>query len=103
VSLNFESFKNSKQFLVIYVIVQLHCSKSAEVKDNQMNFIFFVNNGKNCSKNIVQIIGFHNELSIRNPISKNGSGGECFLERPESIMTEGVELPGNVLLGEVYQ
>ena len=53
VSLNLESFKDGKQFLVMCVIVQLRCSKSARVKDNWMNFIIFVNNGENCNKSIV--------------------------------------------------
>ena len=100
---NFESFKNSKQFLVMYIIVQLCCSKNIGVKSNQMNFIFFINNGKDCSKSIVQSISFHNKLSIGNPISKNRSGDEYLLERVESIMTEGVKLPENILLGEVCQ
>ena len=50
---NLESFEDGKQFLVIYVIVQLHHSKSARVKGNWMNFIIFVNNGEDCNKNIV--------------------------------------------------
>jgi len=69
VSPNLKSFKNSKQFLVIYVIVQLCHSKSARVKGNWINFIIFVNNRENCSESIVQSICFYNELSIRNPIS----------------------------------
>ena len=36
-------------------------------------------------------------------MSKDRSRGECFLERVESISTGGVELPRNVLLGEVCQ
>ena len=44
VSLNLNSFKNSKQFLVMYVVIQLHHSKSAGVKSNWMNFIIFINN-----------------------------------------------------------
>ena len=36
-------------------------------------------------------------------MSKNGSGGEYLLEKVESIMTEGVKLPGNILLGEACQ
>ena len=36
-------------------------------------------------------------------MSENRCGGECFLERVESILTEGVELPRNVLPGEVCQ
>jgi len=34
VSPNLEGFKDSKQFFVMYVIIQLHCSKSAGVKNN---------------------------------------------------------------------
>jgi len=68
-----------------------------------MNFILFVTNGKNCSESIVQSISFHNELSIRNLMSEDGSRGKYFLERIESIMTGGVEPPRNVLPGEVCQ
>jgi len=68
---NLESFEDSKQFLVMCVIIQLHCSKSARVKGNWMNFIIFINNRENCSKSIVQGISFHNELSIGNPMSEN--------------------------------
>jgi len=85
----------------MYVVVQLYHSESAEVKDNQVNFIFFINNGQDCSESIVQSISFHNELSIKNIITKNESRGECFFERVESITIGGVELPGSVLLGEV--
>ena len=53
VLLNLESFEDSKQFLVMCVIVQLHHSKSARVKSNWVNFIIFVNNGEDCSENIV--------------------------------------------------
>ena len=44
VSPNLESFKNSKQFLVICVIIQLCHSESARVKSNQVNFIIIINN-----------------------------------------------------------
>ena len=82
------------------IVVQLHCSKSAKVKSNWMNFIIFVNNGEDCSESIVRGISFHNELSIRNPMSEDRCGGKCFLERVESISTGGVKLSWNVLLGE---
>ena len=68
-----------------------------------MNFIFFINNGKDCSESIVQSTSFHNELSIENPMSKDRSRDECFLKRVESIMTEEVELPRDVLLDETCQ
>ena len=103
VSPNLESFKDGKQFFVICIVIQLHHSQSMRVKGNQMNFIFFVNNGKDCSESIVWSISFHDELSIRNLMSENGSRGKCLLKRVESITTEGVELPRNVFLGEVCQ
>jgi len=53
VSPNLESFKNGKQFLVIYIIVQLCYIESTGVKGHQMNFIFFINNRKDCSESIV--------------------------------------------------
>jgi len=68
-----------------------------------MNFIFFINNGKDCSESIVQSISFYNELSTRNPMSESRSRGKCLLEKIESIMTGGVKLPRNVLLGKVCQ
>ena len=98
---NFESFKNSKQFLVICVIVQLHHSESAGVKGHQMNFIFFVNNEKDCSESIVQSISFHDKLSIENLMSEDRSRGECLFKRIESIMIEGVKLPRDVLPDKV--
>jgi len=84
---NLESFKDGQQFLVMCVVVQLRRSESARVKSNWMNFIIFINNREDCSKSIVQGIGFHNKLSIGKPMSKDRSGGKCFLERVESILT----------------
>ena len=36
-------------------------------------------------------------------MSEDRSRYECLLEEVESIMTEGVKLLGNILLGETYQ
>jgi len=73
------------------------------VKDDWMNFIFFINNKKDYSESIVQSISFYNELSIENPMSKDRSRGEYLLERIKSIMIEGVKLPRDILLGKVCQ
>jgi len=100
---NLESFKDGMQFLLMCIVVQLRCSESARVKGNWVNFIIFINNREDCSKSIVRGISFHNELSIGNPMSENRSGGKCFLERVESILTGGVELPRNVLPGKACQ
>ena len=45
VSPNLESFEDGKQFLVMYVVVQLYHSKSARVKSNWVNLIIIINNG----------------------------------------------------------
>jgi len=103
VSPNLESFKDGKQFLVMCVVIQLCFSKSARVKGNWMYFIIFVNNREDCSESIVQGISFHNELRIRNPMSENRCGGECFFERVESILIGEIKLPRNVLPGEACQ
>jgi len=65
-----------------------------------MNFIFFINNRKDYSKNIVQS-SFHNELSIGNSVSENRSRSKCLFEKVESIMTEEVKLLENILLDKV--
>jgi len=36
-------------------------------------------------------------------MSEDRYEGKCFLERVESISTEGVKLPRNILLDEMYQ
>ena len=100
---NLESFEDGKQFLVICVVVQLCHSKSVRVKDNWVNFIIFVNNGEDCSESIVSGISFHDELSIKNLMSEDWSGDECFFERVESISTGGVKLSRNVLPDEMCQ
>jgi len=41
---NLEGFKDGKQFLVMYVIIQLCYSKNTGVKSNWINFIIIINN-----------------------------------------------------------
>ena len=85
------------------VVIQLRHSESMEVKSNWINFIIFINNEEDYSESIVWSISFHNELSIRNSMSEDRDRDECFLKRVESITTERVKLPRNILLGEVCQ
>ena len=94
VSPNLESFKDSKQFLVICVVIQLCHSKSMGVKSNQMNFIIFVNNGKDYSESIVQSISFYNELSVRNPMSEDRSGINAFLRELKTSWQEKFNFQG---------
>ena len=41
---NLKSFEDGKQFLIMCVVIQLHCSESARVKSNWINFIIIINN-----------------------------------------------------------
>ena len=72
-----------------------------KVKNNQINFIFFIYNRKNYSKNIVQNISFYDKLSIKNPISKNKSKCKYFFEKVKSIITKKVKLPKNIFLSKM--
>jgi len=71
------------------------------VKDNQINFVFFIYNVKDCNKSIVQSISFYNELSIKNLVHEDGSRDEYLLKRVESIIIGEIELLGNILPGKV--
>jgi len=44
ISPNLKSFEDGKQFLVMYVVIQLCHSESARVKSSQVNFIILINN-----------------------------------------------------------
>ena len=68
-----------------------------------MNFIIFINNQEDYRESIVQSIGFHDELSIGNPMSEDRCRSKYFFKKVESISTGRVKLPKNVLLGETYQ
>ena len=70
------------------------------MKCDQINSIF-VYNRKNCSKGIVRDICFHNELSIRDPVYKNGCKSKCLPEGVESITAGIIELQEDFFLGKV--
>ena len=59
-----------------------------------MNFIIFINNQEDYRESIVQSIGFHDELSIGNPMSEDRCRRKYFFKRVESIITEEIEHPG---------
>ena len=84
-------------------MIQLHGDESPGVKDNWVNFIIFIHNGKDGNKNIFRDICFHNKLSIGDLVGKDEHEDECFLKEINSIMAEVVKLPEDILLNEVDQ
>ena len=103
VASDFESFKNGQEFFVIDIMIQLHGDESPGVKDNWVNFIIFIHNGKDGNKNIFRDICFYNKLSIGDLVGKDEHEDECFLKEVNSIMAEVVKLPEDILLNEVDQ
>lgn len=61
-----------------------------------MNLIIVSHNEENCSESIIRGIGFHDQLSIGNLMSKNQSSYKCLLERIEEFSTVVIKIPRSV-------
>ena len=70
------------------VIVQICYGESAGVKGNWMNLIFFIYNRNNYSESIVGDIGFHNELSIGDPVHRMGAKINAFFKELKASWQE---------------
>ena len=78
---DFEGFENGQEFLVMYIVVQLHGVESLGVKGDWMYLIVCWRYcGQNCCWSIVGGVGFDNEWSIRNPMHKDQSSREGFFK-----------------------
>jgi hypothetical protein len=74
------------------------------MESNQMNFaIVWRNNGEDGHKGIIGGIGFHNELSVGDPVYKDQSYCESFLECIESHSTIPREIPLDVFLSQSHE
>ena len=76
-----KGFKDYKKFFVICVIVKFYSFKYTEVKCNQVYFFFSCHNQQYGCKEIVQGIGFHNYLGIRDPVGRIGVETNTFLKK----------------------
>ena len=75
-----ECFKDSKQFFIVGVIVQLRSSQGLGVVHKQMDFSIGTGNRQDTGDSIVGGIGFHDDRGIRNEVSENGRIGEGMLK-----------------------
>jgi hypothetical protein len=71
------------------------------VKHDRIDLIVGVSDGKNSCHSIVGSIGFHSDLSVRNPISEDWSGGKSFFKRFERLPAFVGEIPFSTFASEV--
>ena len=78
---NFEDFKDGQEFLVMYIIVQLHGVKGPGVERNWMHLVVHWRNcQQDCCKSIIRGVSFNNEWSIGDLMCEDCSSCEGFFE-----------------------
>ena len=75
-----EYFEDSKEFLVIGIIVELGEIEGIEIKGYQINFIIWDHDKQNDSESIVRNVCFYNELSIRDLVEENHDRSKYFFQ-----------------------
>ena len=96
-----ESFEDSKQFLIVGVIVQLWGSQSLGVVRDRMNLSVSASDRQDASDSVVRGICFHDDRGVRNEMGKDGRSGEGMFESIEGMLTVLGEVPRSVFLGEL--
>ena len=84
---NAEGLKDSKEFLVVSVIIELRCHKGAGVEGHRVDFTGVSLNGEDHTKGIVRGVGLNNNGFVGDPMSEDrgrGEGGLKGLERLSS-------------------
>ena len=95
----FESFEDSKEFLVMDVVIPLGFGEGAGMESNGVDFTV-INDGENGGEGVVRSIRFHNERSIGTPLGENRSGGESFLKGVKSVLAFLSPSPLDILAGQ---
>ena len=98
-----ECFKDSKQFLVMSIIIQFQSHQSPGVKGDRTKLTISAGNRKYTSDGVVRGISLHSNRGIRNEVSEDGCGGEGMFEGIEGATTLFGEIPRSILLGELGQ
>ncbi|KIN95466.1 hypothetical protein M404DRAFT_165679, partial [Pisolithus tinctorius Marx 270] len=96
VSPGLEGFKDSKQLLIVGVIVEFWHRQCLGVQGDWAKLVVFTSNGQYASDGIFRGISFHCELSAGNEVSKHRSSGESFFELIEGQPALLREVPGYV-------
>jgi len=75
-----ECFEDSKQFLIMGVLVHLRSGQSLGVVSDQTDFSVGAGNRQDTGDSIVGGIGFHDDRDIQNEVSENGHSGKGMLK-----------------------
>jgi len=95
-----ECFKDSKQFLVVGVVVQLWSSQGPGVISNRTNLSISTSDRQDASDRVVGGISFHNDRGVQNKVGEYGRSGEGMLQCVEGASTILGEVPRSIFLGE---
>ena len=98
-----KSLVNSKELLVMSVIVELRSRQSPGIVGDRSNLLIRTMNGENASDGIVGGVCLHDDQSIWNPMGEYRSGGEGVFEVLEGGAAGVTEVPGNTFAGEAGQ
>jgi hypothetical protein len=83
------------------VIVEFGGVECAGMESDRMDLIVGVSDRKNSCHSIVRGIGFHSNLSVRNPMTENWARGKGFLQRFEILSAFVGEIPFFTFASEV--
>ena len=95
-----KSLVDSKELLVMGVIVELWSGQSLGIVGDRPNLLIRTTNGENASNGIVRGVCLYDDWSIQNPMGEDRSGGEGVFEVLEGGATGVTEVPGNTFVGE---
>ena len=96
-----ESFKNSQEFLVVDVVIELQSGEGAGVKSDRVEFPVRSYCGENCTQGVVGGIRFDDELSARGIMGEDRSSSKGCFEAVEGLATSGSEVPRCILASKV--
>ena len=98
-----KSLMDSKELLVMGVIVELWSRQSLGIVDNRSDLLIRTTNGENASDGIVRGVCFYDDRSVQNPMDEDRSGGEGVFEVLKGRAAGVTEVLGNTFAGEVGQ
>ena len=100
---NAESLKDSKEFLVVSVIIELWCCKGSGVEDHRVDLTGVGLNGEDHAKGIVRGVGLNNNGFVGDPMSEDWGGGEGGLKGFKRLSSGIGEVPWDTLVGELSE
>ena len=97
---NAEGLKDSKEFFVVSVIIELWCHKGTGVEGHRVDLTGVGLNGEDHTKGIVRGVGLNNNGFVGDPMSEDQGRGEGGLKGIERLSSGIREIPWDTLAGE---